>query len=306
MKVLITGASGYIGQLAGAQLTKQNIKTIGLDIHVREDSPFPIFKMDILNPELSTWLKENQISHVVHLASLLQTTGDRQRDFEIDVGGTQNVLDACIAANVKHITVTSSGAAYGYYKDNPEWLTESDTIRGNYEFPYSWNKRKVEEMLAEYGNKHPELKQLILRPGTVLGAKTRNLITNLFMKKRIMAIQGSDSPFVFIWDQDVAAIVTKGVMETKVGKFNLAGTGALTIGAIAKKLNKPLLMLPAWLIKTALFFGHKVGATQYGPEQIDFLRYRPVLDNSALINEFGYLPEKTSEEVFDLFVDNLK
>ncbi|MFQ3232052.1 MAG: UDP-glucose 4-epimerase, partial [Reinekea sp.] len=212
MKVLITGASGYIGQLAGAQLTKQNIKTIGLDIHVREDSPFPIFKMDILNPELSTWLKENQISHVVHLASLLQTTGDRQRDFEIDVGGTQNVLDACIAANVKHITVTSSGAAYGYYKDNPEWLTESDTIRGNYEFPYSWNKRKVEEMLAEYGNKHPELKQLILRPGTVLGAKTRNLITNLFMKKRIMAIQGSDSPFVFIWDQDVAAIVTKGVM----------------------------------------------------------------------------------------------
>jgi UDP-glucose 4-epimerase len=306
MKVLITGASGYIGQLSGAQLVKQNIETIGLDIHVRDDSPFPILKMDILSPQLSAWMTENQITHVVHLASLLQTTGDRDRDFKIDVGGTQNVLDACIAAGVDHITLTSSGAAYGYHKDNPAWLSESDAIRGNYVFTYSWNKRKVEEMLAEYQRKHPGLKQLILRPGTVLGAQTRNLITNLFMKKRIMAIQGSDSPFVFIWDQDVAAIIAKGVVETKEGIFNLAGTGALTISTIAAKLNKPLLVLPAWLVKTALFVGQKIGATQYGPEQIDFLRYRPVLDNSALIKKFGYLPEKTSEEVFDLFVDNLK
>jgi UDP-glucose 4-epimerase len=126
------------------------------------------------------------------------------------------------------------------------------------------------------------------------------------MKKRIMAIQGSDSPFVFIWDQDVAAIIVKGVVETKVGKFNLAGSGALTISHIAKKLNKPMLVLPAWLVKTALFIGQKLGATQYGPEQIDFLRYRPVLDNTALINEFGYRPVKTSEEVFNLFVSHLE
>ena len=42
-----------------------------------------------------------------------------------------------------------SGAAYGYHPDSPEWLHESDPLRGNDEFPYSRHKRLVEEMLAE-------------------------------------------------------------------------------------------------------------------------------------------------------------
>ena len=41
--------------------------------------------------------------------------------------------------------------------------------------------------------------------------------------------------------------------------------------------------------------------TQYGPEQVDFLRYRPVLDNRRLKQEFGYVPRKTSSEVFDFW-----
>ena len=43
--------------------------------------------------------------------------------------------------------------------------------------------------------------------------------------------------------------------------------------------------------------------TQYGPEQVDFLRYRPVLDNRRLKEDFGYIPAKTSREAFDVFVE---
>ncbi|HBC18981.1 MAG TPA: epimerase, partial [Alcanivorax sp.] len=117
--------------------------------------------------------------------------------------GTRNVLDACVAAGVEQLVVTSSGAAYGYHPDNPAWLDEDDALRGNPEFPYSDHKRQVENLLAEYRQKHPALKQLVLRPGTVLGANTRNLITRLFEKPRLVAVAGSPSPFVFIWDQDV-------------------------------------------------------------------------------------------------------
>ena len=43
----------------------------------------------------------------------------------------------------------------------------------------------------------------------------------------------------------------------------------------------------------------RLGLTQYGPEQIDFLRYRPVLDNTRLKRDFGYLPKLSSAEVFE-------
>ena len=52
----------------------------------------------------------------------------------------------------------------------------------------------------------------------------------------------------------------------------------------------------------ALRIGHALGLTQYSAEQLDFLRYRPVLDNTALREEFGYTPMKTSREVFEFFV----
>jgi UDP-glucose 4-epimerase len=59
--------------------------------------------------------------------------------------------------------------------------------------------------------------------------------------------------------------------------------------------------LPAWLLRSALKVLRSVGLTRYGPEQVDFLRYRPVLANRRLKEEFGYTPRKTSAEVFDLF-----
>ena len=40
--------------------------------------------------------------------------------------------------------------------------------------------------------------------------------------------------------------------------------------------------------------------SRYGREQVDFLRYRPVLDNPRLKEEFGYVPQPTSAEVFAL------
>ncbi len=61
-------------------------------------------------------------------------------------------------------------------------------------------------------------------------------------------------------------------------------------------------MLPAWLLQTALFIGHRLGISQYGPEQLDFLRYRPVLLNTALKTRFGYSPGKSSAQAFEAFV----
>ena len=300
-RILITGAAGYIGHQLGNRLA-EHYPVIGTDLRGRADVKFDIRVQDIREPSLADFLQAQQITHVVHLASILQASPDRARDYDIDVNGTRNVLECCIKAGVQHFTVTSSGAAYGYHADNPAWIDEQDALRGNTEFAYSDHKRLIEEMLAEYRQQHPQLQQLIFRPGTVLGTETRNQITNLFMAPRILALKGSDSPFVFIWDQDVIGAMEMGIREDKTGIYNMAGDGALTMAEIARRLNKPLLTLPVWLVKAGLQVAKWRGKPT-GPEQVNFLRYRPVLSNRRLKEEFGYPLAKTSAETFEYFVE---
>ena len=302
-KILITGSQGYIGKRLVTAL-KAHHQVFGIDIVAAQHADDSYTQMDIRSDQLVDLMREQQITHVVHLASILQPSKNPQRDFDIDVNGTKNVLDACVLAGVKHITVTSSGAAYGYHADNPAWLTEQHALRGNKEFAYSHHKRLIEELLASYRSLSPSLGQLILRPGTVLGKTTANQITALFKKPRVLAIRGCASPFVFIWDEDVLAIILQGVEHNITGSYNLAGDGAMTLQEIAAALNKPLLELPAWLLKSALWVVKMTGLSQYGPEQLDFLRYRPVLCNQALKQQFSYQPQKTSEQVFRYYLNH--
>ena len=303
-RILITGAAGYIGHQLGNRLAKDYF-VIGTDIQTRDGLTFPLEVLDVRDSKLVLTLAEYRITHVIHLASVLQASPDRQRDHDIDVNGTRNVLEACLAAKVQHLTVTSSGAAYGYHPDNPEWIDEDDPLRGNPEFAYSDHKRQVEELLAEHRETHPQLSQLIFRPGTVLGADTRNQITGLFLAPRLLAIRGSDSPFVFIWDQDLLDAMEHGLREDKTGRYNMAGNGALTIRDIGRRLNKPVVTLPASLVKLGLQVAKWMGKP-VAPEQVNFLRYRPVLSNRRLKEEFGYRLQKTSAETLEYFIDHAR
>lgn len=315
--VLVTGAGGYIGhQLIGALAAKwiagNALFIVATDIRetpwTEQRSGVVYLKADVRDPELATILREHQVDTVVHLASIVTPgkNSDRAFEYSVDVEGTANVLRACTAAQVRHIIISSSGAAYGYHADNPAWLSETDPIRGNEEFAYSWHKRLIEEMLAEYRHYHPELKQTIFRIGTILGDTVRNQITDLFEKPRLIGVCGSDSPFVFIWDRDVVGAIVHAIDSGKAGIYNLAGDGALSIHALAARLGKPVVSLPAWLIASALRLLKSYGLTQYGPEQVNFLRYRPVLDNRRLKEEFGYVPEKDSAAVFDYWLQSRK
>lgn len=300
-RILITGASGYLGFQLAERLC-QKFAVVGFDIRGRNDAHFPLHIIDIRSAKIGALMVQEQITHVIHMACVVEPTHHIARDYDIDVNGTRNLLKACVNANIKHITVISSGAAYGYHADNPAWLVETDRLRGNSDFSYSNHKRLVEELLADYRKTQPQFKQLIFRPGTVLGANTNNMITRLFSGKWLLAISGSATPFVFIWDEDVVNAIEYGVSGDKNGIYNMAGDGALSMREIAKLLDKPLLQLPAWLIKMTLFIARSLRLTRYGPEQINFLRYRPVLQNKALKQQFGYTPTKSSLQTFQYFI----
>jgi UDP-glucose 4-epimerase len=301
-RILITGAGGYVGRIVGERLAK-DFKVVGTDLKARSDLGFEILEMDVRDAKMRDLMADLGITHVIHLAAVLEGGKNRKRDYDIDVGGTNNVAKSCVDAGVRHLTVASSGAAYGYHEDNPQWIREEHPLRASEDFAYAYHKRVVEDVLANYRQRAPQLGQLVLRICTVLGATTRNQITALFTKRRILGVRGSDSRFVFIWDEDVARAVEHGVRGDRTGVFNLAGDGAMTIHEIAAALGKPTLMLPAFVIRQALEIGQFFHLSRYGPEQLDFLRYRPVLDNRRLKDVFGYVPLKTSAEAFQTFAE---
>jgi UDP-glucose 4-epimerase len=310
-RVLVTGAAGYLGSQLVAALAgdaRRPAAVVAMDVREvpREKrlAEVDYATADIRAPDLATMLRRHAVDTVVHLASIVTPGRNSRREFEysVDVLGTRNLLDACLAAGVIRIIVSSSGAAYGYHADNPVWITEDAPVRGNEEFAYSWHKRLVEEMLADYRARAPQLRQVVFRIGTILGETVRNQITDLFEKPRLIAIRGSDSPFVFIWDQDVVGCMLEAVYSDKTGVYNVAGDGALGIREIAARLGKRCVVFPAWLLQAALALLKALGLTQYGPEQVNFLRYRPVLDNRRLKEVFGYVPRKTSAEVFEFYL----
>jgi UDP-glucose 4-epimerase len=208
--VLITGAAGYIGRLTVAAL---QAKRDAVDAGVAIDTIVALdvvavapaqrldgvhyYAADICSPELAGVMRQHKVDVVVHLATLVRVPKGAAKDlaYRVDVEGTRNVLEACKEVGAERLIVTSSGAAYGYHGDNPDWIDEEDALRGNDDFPYSRHKRLVEEMLAQWRVDCPALKQLIFRPGTVVGPDVHSPVTDLFEKPVMIGIAGETVSF---------------------------------------------------------------------------------------------------------------
>ncbi|MBO9626898.1 MAG: NAD-dependent epimerase/dehydratase family protein [Microbacterium sp.] len=305
-RVLITGGGGFLGSRVAAALAARDDVELVVSADVRSGAQRDGVVDAVLDvtdaAAVAALLRAHGIDTVVHLAAIVNPGRDVDLEYRVDVTGAANVLAACVETGVRRIIVSSSGAAYGYHADNPEWIDEQQPLRGNDAFPYSRHKRLVEEMLAAHRVEHPALEQVVFRIGTILGPTVRNQITALWDGRRILRIAGSDSPFVFVWVDDVAAAMVRAATDGPTGVFNVAGDGRMTVPDIASRLGKPQLVVPAWALSAALGIGRALRLTEHGPEKVPFLRYRPVLSNRRLKEEFGYTPALTSAEAFEAYL----
>ncbi len=308
--VAIVGAAGYVGSRVIDRLLKdrRSVETIlAIDIRevpVEQQREGVIYEvLDVRSAELSERFREQRSECVVHLASVGNPPKEMSihDQYSIDVDGTHNVVEACLTADVLQLIVVSSAAAYGYHPDNPVPLVETSPLRGNSEFAFARHKRVIEESLARFRVAHPELIQLIFRPGIILGEGTSNQVTELFVKQVMIGVSGSATPYALILDDDVAACIVKGLHERRAGVFNVVGDGVVTARDIARKTGARLYEVPGDLLRGGLALLKTCRLTPYGPEQVAFLQYRPVLSNEALKRDFGFTPTMTSPEVFDLW-----
>lgn len=307
MRVLITGAAGFLGQSLLNELAVQHldwtliagdvrrINTQGLRPNI-EPVPLDLGVAAQVNACVEQWRPDA----IVHLAAVVNPPRDMtpEKRHAIEVGGTRTLIQAARDNGVQQLVVTSSSVAYGFHRDNAEWIDENQPLRGHANLPYACHKQEIEQLLADTRKRYPQLKQLILRPGTILGRRVHNPLADLFARSSLVGVLGHRSRFVFIWDQDVVNVIRQGLERGSEGIYNLAGDGALSLREIAGLLGKPYRPLPASLMRAGLGLLKPLGLSRFGPEQVDYLRYRPVLDNRRLKEEFGYQPRYSSREAF--------
>jgi nucleoside-diphosphate-sugar epimerase len=123
---------------------------------------------------------------VFHLAGLVAPFAPRHRHLEVNVGGTETVLEACLAAHVERLVYVSSTVVYGIECDH-RGLTEDAARAAVFVAPYEESKVKAEELVVRRMHE-TGLPTVILRPGmgwgpgerVVLPVLLRNLRSRLF------------------------------------------------------------------------------------------------------------------------------
>src|SRR5256714_15285619 len=124
MRYVITGGSGYIGTRLVDRLAEREETERVVIADIRPPASFrpkvSYERLDVRDAASARALLERERPDaLVHLAFVLNPMHDENAMYEIDVGGTHNMLEAASAAGTEHVLVTSSGTRYGRISGQP-------------------------------------------------------------------------------------------------------------------------------------------------------------------------------------------
>lgn len=175
MKLLVTGAAGYIGSVVTEQLLTQGHDVVALDnlrhgfrAAVHPEARF--VEGDLLDSRsLTALLATEQPDAVLHLAAEAAIDErDPGRFFRVNVSGGINLLEAMIANGVQRLIFSSTAAVYG----EPTTVPLTERARKEPTNAYGESKLAFERILAWYRRSHG-LRHISLRYFNACGATTR-------------------------------------------------------------------------------------------------------------------------------------
>ena len=153
MKILVTGATGYVGQNLVSKLLN-----LGHTVHVLcrkkptdelfSHNQIKVFVGDLLDRD-AIHLAMKDCQQVYHVAAYARAWAkDPKIYFKINVQGTINILDAAWILGVKKIVYTSTGATFGASNNTP--ITEDAVRLFDFFTEYESSKFIAEEKIQHY------------------------------------------------------------------------------------------------------------------------------------------------------------
>lgn len=292
-KVVVIGGAGLIGSHTVDALVREDVREIVIyDNFVRgttqnlsealKDPRVRIFEAggDILQTDILDAAIAGA-DGVFHFAALwlLQCHEFPRTAFEVNVGGTFNVMDACVRAGVKRLVYSSSASVYGDAIEEP--MTEDHPFN-NKNF-YGATKICGEAMMRAYHHRYG-LNYAGLRYMNVYGPRQdyRGAYIAVIMKM-LDAIDRGEGPtvfgdgseaFDFVAVEDCARANVCAMKADAVDEFYNVGTGKRTsLKEIAEKLvaltgtNQPINYAPR---SQATLVRNRIGCPKKASEEIGF------------------------------------
>ncbi|MCU1587602.1 MAG: NAD-dependent epimerase/dehydratase [Frankiales bacterium] len=181
MRVLVTGGCGFLGSHLTERLVADGHRVTAIDdlstgrirnlTAARRTRGLTVHTFDITEPDLRDLLVREAPEVVCHLAS--RDSGDPVLDAAVNVGGTTNLLQACLAGGVERVIQASDAAAV--YAPTSARITERAGVAPS--TPYGASRAAAETYVQSY-----PLPSVVLRLAEVYGPRSRTGVVAELMR----------------------------------------------------------------------------------------------------------------------------
>ena len=316
MKILITGASGFIGSFIAEEALKQGFETWAAirkssSKEYLQDERIHFIELNLSSKaQLIEQLRPHQFDYVVHAAGVTKCLN--KADFRrINTEGTKNLVDALLDLQMplKRFVFLSSLSVFGAIKEQLPYdeIREDDTPKPNTE--YGRSKLEAERYIDSIGSRLP---YIILRPTGVYGPREKDyFMMAKSIKQHIdfaVGYQRQDITFVYV--TDVVQAVFLALEKGETGRKYFLSDGQVYQSTtfsdlIHEELGRPWwlrITAPVWVLRVVTFFGEYIGhmtgkVTALNNDKYNILRQRNWrCDIEPARRELGFEPKVQLKE----------
>ncbi|MFQ5969066.1 MAG: NAD-dependent epimerase/dehydratase family protein [Nitrososphaerales archaeon] len=286
MKVLVTGASGFVGSSLVNLLVNRGNEVTCLIRNEEKKQKFEGCEVNFLVADITDRngllevTKNVDVDALFHLAAINPLEKDKKVQQRVNIDGTRNILDVCLKNNIGLFVYAQGTGIFGDVKG--QWIDESTPKNPDTDFTKT--RSKAEEILWQ-ANKENGLPVTVTVLGDVYGPAGwfAELIVNKLRDGSFMIPGSGDYYRSFVHVDDVAnalALITE--KNAKNNTYIVADDEPITFGEfvnfVAEKLGvKRPRKVPAFLAKMKL-----------GSDMIKLLTYSVKARNVKIKKELGF------------------